>query len=89
MLFMTVFAFEPEKRNEVLKRRAEKGEMVRTGVKVIGEWRAISGGRVFRLVKTDDPKGLLAEDLTWGELGKVEIVPVIPVEEVFEVISRQ
>lgn len=89
MLYMTIFVFEPEKRNEVIKRRAEKGEIIREGVKVIGEWRAIAGGRVFRLVETNDPHGLLAEDLTWGELGKVEIVPVMRVEDVFEVISRQ
>jgi len=89
MLYMTIFTFEPEKRNEVIRRRAEKGEMIREGVKVIGEWRAIAGGRVFRLVETNDPKGLLTEDLTWGELGKVEIVPVMSVEDIFEVTSRQ
>ena len=89
MLFMSIFTYEPEKRDEVIKRRAEKGAMIPEGMKVIGEWSDTSGGRVFRLVEMDDPKIGLAASLAWSDLGKIEIVPVMATEESILVATKR
>ena len=44
MLFMTVFNYEPQNRDEIVKRRAEKGGLVPEGMKVIGEWSCVKSG---------------------------------------------
>ena len=80
MLYMTIFTWEPDKRNEVIKRRSEKGGMVPQGMKILGEWTAISGGRVFRLVDSEDPKAGLQGVLAWSDLGKIEMIPVLETE---------
>jgi hypothetical protein len=41
MLFMGIFTYEPEKRTEVIKRRAEKGPMAEGNI--IGEWGSVAG----------------------------------------------
>ena len=41
MLFMSIVSWEPEKRDEVVKRFAEKGTMRLPGRKVIGTWNEI------------------------------------------------
>jgi len=89
MLFMSIFTYEPEKRDEVIKRRAEKGAMIPEGMKVLGEWSDTSGGRVFRLVEMDDPKVGLAASLAWSDLGKIEIVPVMATEESIQVATKR
>ena len=80
MLYMTIFTWEPDKRNEVIKRRSEKGGMIPQGMKLLGEWTDISGGRVFRLVDLEDPKAGLQAVLAWSDLGKIEMFPVIETE---------
>lgn len=81
MLYMTIFSYEPERRNEVMKRRLEKGAMVPQGMRVIGEWSAIGGGRVFRLVQVENPMAAVAAAGAWSDLGRYEIVPVMDSED--------
>jgi hypothetical protein len=59
MFFMNIFTWEPEKRDEVIKRCATK--KAHEGIKLIAEWVDLQGGRVFRLIEIDDPKAVLAE----------------------------
>ena len=87
MLFMTIFTYEPEKREEVRKRFAEKGKV--TGGKILGQWSAIGGGRSFRLVEVEDPKGAVVACSAWDDLGKMEIVPVIQTEELMKLASKK
>ena len=89
MLFMTIYTYEAQKRDEVVKRRAEKGAMIPEGMKVVGEWSYIGGGRVFRLVEAEDSKAVSAACFAWSDLGKVEIVPVMETEEVLKLILRK
>ena len=60
MLFMTIYTWEPAQRNELIKRRLEKGLAFPKGLKVIGEWTDLTGGRGFMLFETEDPKVLMA-----------------------------
>jgi hypothetical protein len=81
MLFMTIYTWEPGQRNELVKRRIEKGRRLHEGVKILGEWTDLGGGRGFLLVESDDPKALMSGTMAWGDLMKMEAVPVIDTEE--------
>lgn len=81
MLFMTIYTYEPEKRDAVIKRRAEKGLLLPDGAKVIGEWSAVAGGMVFRLMEVNDATAGLAASRAWSDLGKADMVPVIVTED--------
>jgi len=87
MLFMTVYTYEPENREAVIKKRAEKGPLLPPGVKSMGEWSAVGGGRVFRLVEADDTRALLAAVHPWADLGKIEAYPVMPVDDVIKLLA--
>ena len=89
MLFMSVVSWEPDKRDEVVKRFAEKGTMEIPGRKVIGTWNVLGGNRVFRLVDIEDPKALVAADVAWSDLVKIEEIPVMETEELMKLISSK
>ena len=89
MLFMTIYTYEPKEREAVIKRRLEQGAMTPPGMKIIGEWSALGGGRVFRLVEADDPQVMLGATAAWADLGKIEVFPVMETEEVMKLISRK
>lgn len=86
MLFMTIFNYKPGERNLVITRRAEKGPLA-DGIKIIGEWSSIAGGRVFRLVETDDIKALQMAIFAWSDLGTIDAFPVMEVEEIMKMMS--
>lgn len=81
MLFMIIYTWEPERRNAVIKRRIEKGPLLASEAKVIGEWSDMAGGRFFRLVEISDPLSALAASRAWTDLGKAEMIPVIVTED--------
>ena len=87
MLFMTIFQYEPQNRDEIVKRRSEKGGLVPEGVKVVGEWSCVKSGQVFRLVDSDDSAAMMAATFAWSDLGKVEIHPVMETDEVMKVLA--
>ena len=81
MLFMCIFTWEPEQRNEVIKRRMQ-GQALPEGVKSIGEWVELGGARSFRLIDApDDAKLALAAALPWTDIGKLQMIPVMDSEE--------
>ncbi len=86
MLFMTIFTWDPERSDEVSKRRAT--EKVTEGIRIVGEWVDLQGGRVFRLSETDDPKAFLAESFAWSDLGWIESAPVMESEEVMKLLPK-
>ena len=83
---MAILTWEPEKRDELVKRRVEW--RFPEGMKVIGEWVDITGGRDFTLVEVDDPKVILAATFAWDDLAKFECVPVMEAEEVMKLIPK-
>lgn len=89
MLFMTIYTYEPEEREAVIRRRAEKGAMAPQGMKIVGEWSALTGGRVFRLVEVDDPRVMLGATAAWADLGKIESIPVMETEEVMKLLPSK
>ena len=85
MLIMDIFTWEPAKAAEVTKLKA--AEKIPEGVKVIGEWIDLAGGRAFRLVEVADPRPLVAMTSAWFGLGKKELAPVMTSEEVAKLMS--
>ena len=81
MLFMTIYTYEPGQQNEIAKRRLEKGTVVPEGVKVIGEWSHVGGGRGFIVFEAKDSKVMEAATLAWSDLIKFETFPVKEPEE--------
>jgi hypothetical protein len=81
MLFLIIYSWEPERRNAVIKRRIEKGPLLAGEVKVVGEWSAMAGGKIFRLVEITDTSAALAASRAWTDLGKAEMIPVIATED--------
>jgi len=86
MLFMSIYTVEPENRDAVLKRGIEKGTMIPPGMEVLGDWGSLAGERSFRLVETDDPKAFVTGAMAWTDLGKLEVYPVLPLEELVKLI---
>ena len=79
MLFMDIFTWKSEERDEVFKRGDT--EKIPEGVKVLGDYIDIGGGRTFRLVDVADSDAFLAMTSFWTDLGSKELVPVIKAEE--------
>ena len=77
MLFMVICTWEPSAVPEILKRALEKGTQAPEGQRVIGEWTDAGGGRIFRLIETDDAASLFAGALVWHDVLNSEVVPVI------------
>jgi Protein of unknown function (DUF3303) len=62
--------------------------MVPEGIKVLGEWVDLSGGRSFRLFEAQDANALGLGTYAWNDLMDIEIVPVLQTESVLEVIKN-
>lgn len=85
MLFMSIFTFPPDKRDAVIRRRAEKGPMSRG--KILAEWITIGGGRVFGVIEVDNPSLMLQAVQAWSDLGQTDLIPIMTLEDATKVIS--
>jgi len=81
MLFMCIASYTPEQTPAMQKIGMEKGFPAPEGMKVIGEWAGIGAGRSFRVIETDDPVKLMESALPYTTLCKMEIIPVINLDE--------
>ena len=86
MLFMSIYTYEPDKRDEVLKRRAE-GLYTPEGAKRVGQWSSTAGGRVFTLFELDNPLIAAQWAHAWNDLGKFEIYPVVDTDELMKAMA--
>ncbi len=84
MLFMNIYTWEPGQRNELVKRRMEKGISLSEGVKKVGEWTDLGGGRAFLLMEATDPKACMESSTMWSDLMNMEVVPLIETSEIFK-----
>jgi hypothetical protein len=86
MLYLSVFTYEPDKRDAVVRKRMETG-LKAPGVKVLGQWSYLGLGRVFTLTDTDDPVAVFKMMAPYGNLGKFEVFPVMETTKVMELIA--
>jgi hypothetical protein len=87
-MFISMVTFEPEKRDEILNRRLEKGMMFPEGLKVLGEFLALRGHLIFYLFETDDPGDIYAFHHAWSDLVRFGLLPVMSVGERFEELAK-
>ena len=81
MLFINMYTWEKEKRNEIIQRRLEHGRMTPEGVTVLGEWTAISRNIGFTLFEADDASLLTKANLVWSDLINLETLIVLDTEK--------
>jgi len=89
MLFMTVYTYPPAQRNEVIKRRLEKGPAVPEGIKILGEWSYVGSGRVFRLIDAADAAAAFKGSHVWSDLGSIETYPVMETDAIMAAIAAK
>ena len=86
MLFMDIWTWEPEKRDEMTKRAAEWKCPV--GIKELGSWHDLTGNRTFYLYEAEDPAVLLATNSYWTDIASCESVPVMAMEDVMKLMAQ-
>jgi hypothetical protein len=88
MLFLSIFTFDAANREAIIKRRVLGGEKVPEGVQVLKEVVDLQRNRVFRISEVTDPKAILAANMAWNDLGKIETIPVMETEEMLEALHQ-
>ncbi len=89
MLYMTILTWDPDKRDAVLERVKKLG-LQHEGMKVIGTWVDVHGGRSFQLcdVPRDyDPKLSLKLNFAWNDLVSIEDVCVMDATEMMQLLQ--
>lgn len=86
MLFMSVYSYPPENREEIINRRAE-GLFIPEGAKLHGQWSALAGGTVFTLVEASDPLVVVQCFQGWNSLGEVEMFPVMDTDALMKAMA--
>jgi len=88
MLFLCVFTFDASKRKAVIERRAQHGESVPEGVKVLMEVADLTKNRVFRLAEAENLENIEAANGAWSDLCCIETIPVQTSEEMLHRLVR-
>ncbi len=87
MLFMAIFNYSPEDREQIIERRLKTlGKDI--GVEVKGEWFDVSGHRVFRLFEADDDGRLASSMYSWTDVGVAEIIPVMEADKALKMLKK-
>jgi hypothetical protein len=81
MLFINMYTWDIEKRDEIIKRRVDNGRMTAEGVKVLGEWTAVGKNMGFMLFEAEDPKLISQSNLAWSDIIKIENLLVLDTEK--------
>jgi len=86
---MTVYTYPPECRDQVIKQRAEKGDLTPEGMKVLAEWSYLGGGKTFRVVEVSDPAVMVKASHPWASLGVIETYPVMQTNDLIALLGRK
>lgn len=87
MLFMAIFTYDPQDRDQVMQ-RGLKSPPAPKGVEVKGEWYDVSGHRVFRLFEANDVAHVAALFYNWTDLGVAELIPVLETEVAIKMLRK-
>jgi hypothetical protein len=77
MIFVSVYSIAPEKRNAAQERFKKSGGPPPKGVKMIGRWHAVGGGRGVTVFEADDAQTAAHWAQQWTDLISFEIYPAI------------
>ncbi len=87
MLFMDIWTWEPDKRDEIVRRASEF--KVPEGIKEHGYWVDLTGRHVFYLYEVEDPKVLMEANYFWTDIAKVKSFPVMDIKGVMELMQKK
>lgn len=87
MLFLVIFEHSPENRDKLIDKFIKKGLMMPEGIKVVGMWKSIGGGRGFSIYETNDPAALAKLGHEWNDLGKGEVIPIMEIDEYIKLVA--
>ncbi len=87
MLFMSIWVWKSERRDEVKKRWSEY--KYPEGIKLVGEWLDITGNRIFVLSEADNPRIMLEANDLWLDIAIVDTVPVMEAKEVAKIMAEK
>ncbi|MCP4206325.1 MAG: DUF3303 domain-containing protein [Shimia sp.] len=87
MKFLSIYKYKPEQAKDANSRYLESGGKPPEGIKIVGRWHDIGGGRGFTVIETDDPVALSKWSTEWDDLLSLEIVPVIDDQEAAAVMG--
>ena len=87
MLFMVIERFKDRNALAVYRRVRDEGRRLPEGLTYVGSWIEASFDRCFQLVECNDARLLQEWVLAWQGLIEFEFVPVVPSQEVQELIA--
>ena len=87
MLFMDIWTWEPDKRDEI-ERRASEWKFPE-GIKEHGYWIDLTGRHVFCLYEVEDPKALLGANHYWTDIARVKSFPMMEMKDVMELMQTK
>ena len=91
MIFMCTSTWDPGHANDAIKKRIEMektGDVLPPGVKVVGEWGYIGGGKAFTLIEVDDPSACMGVFMQLADTMSVDMVPVLERKDIKKLRSR-
>ena len=87
MLYMNILTWAPDKRDAVIE-RVKKIGMEHEGIKVIGTWVDVNGGRCFQMSEEPaDPKYNLKANFAWNDLLHIETIRIMKAEEFLNLLD--
>ena len=88
MLFMMVERFEPGALHEVYRIVRERGRMLPEGLRYVDSWVSAGLDVCFQLMECDDPALIQEWAASWGDLARIEVVPVVPSKTTAALFAR-
>jgi len=87
MPYMNILTWDPDKRDEVIKRVQTKG-LSHEGIKVLGTWADVNGGRCFQLTdEPADPKLGIKANFEWNDILRIETITVMEAEDLLKLLA--
>jgi len=77
MLFLTYFSYPPQNREAVQARFKKTGGKPPEGVKMLGRWHAIGGGKGVFVSEANDPMAIAKWVQEWSDLLSLEVLPAL------------
>ena len=87
MLYVTIYTWPPENRKAIVARFMETGGQPPPGVKLLGRWTDVGGGRGFTLTESDDSVAVGKFIYGWNDLMDFEVIPVNNDEQLAKVLT--
>lgn len=77
MLFVSLYTIPSNNRNQTQERFKKAGGKPPAGVKMIGRWHSLAGGRGVTLLEANDAQAVAQWAQEWTDLVHFDIYPVI------------